>query len=206
MSGDCFCVAGPQYVCADGPCAALNLVDLDPGDITQTFALNRDHGVGDLLHHGFLHWTETTPDRMDIDERYVGSPVVGRAPSPRVTALWRRVSDCRWFRDYARPVQILNYSGKWSWPIAPERVEIYWSIQGLQDVTGNCVGCNGSGNPLHTLDFCSPVRPRDGLCPLQGSSAWRALHVACPVVQATDRPPASRPGAQDWRERVARNL
>src|SRR3546814_4546567 len=49
-----FDVGGGHGLTTDAPLSAGNLLDADPGDPAHGFALNADHGIGDLLDHRAL--------------------------------------------------------------------------------------------------------------------------------------------------------
>src|SRR3954470_15197772 len=58
------------------PCAAGELLHPHPGNAPHGLALDRDHGVGDLLDHlSLLIRREDALNELDIDEWHVRSPV-----------------------------------------------------------------------------------------------------------------------------------
>ena len=64
-----------KRLAADGPVAAFDFIDFDPGNLAQVFAFDFDHGVGDLVdHRALLLRGEHVFDNIDSDERHWNSP------------------------------------------------------------------------------------------------------------------------------------
>src|SRR4051794_35097608 len=69
-------VLGCEALTPDAPCAAGEFLHPHPGDAPHGLALDRHHGVGDLLDHlSLLIRREDALNELDIDEWHVRSPV-----------------------------------------------------------------------------------------------------------------------------------
>src|SRR4051812_19224638 len=69
-------VLGCEALAPDAPCAAGELLHPHPGDAPHGLALDRHHGVGDLLDHRLLLIRrESAFDELNVDEWHVRSPV-----------------------------------------------------------------------------------------------------------------------------------
>src|SRR4051794_32200193 len=69
-------VLGCEALAANAPCAAGEFLNPHPGDAPHGLALDRHHGVGDLLDHlSLLIRREDAFNELNVDEWHVRSPV-----------------------------------------------------------------------------------------------------------------------------------